>query len=155
AQGCLILVAEDHVANQDVLRRQLNRLGYACEIAEDGIAALALWRSKAYALLLTDCHMPNLDGFGLTAEIRRTEAGGKRTPIVAIPANVLQGEAERCLAAGMDAFLPKPVDMATLRTTLARWMPGARTVVVPAAAPAVAAPNDDLPVLDLNRIRDA
>jgi CheY-like chemotaxis protein len=162
AQGRLILVAEDHIANQDVLRRQLNRLGYACEIAEDGVAALALWRSKTYALLLTDCHMPNLDGFGLTAEIRRTEAAGTRAPIVAITANVLQGEAERCLAAGMDAFLPKPVELATLGATLAQWMGGASAprgmgaATLRAATPAgQPAPDGDLPVLDLDRIRDA
>jgi signal transduction histidine kinase/CheY-like chemotaxis protein len=154
AQGRLILVAEDHVANQDVIVRQLNRLGYACELAEDGEIALTRWRTGRYALVLTDCHMPNMDGFQLTAEIRKAEDGRPgRTPIVAITANVLQGEAERCLAAGMDAFLAKPVELRSLRDTLSRWL-------VPGRAPApIATPDNGTPIdpqiLDLTRMREA
>lgn len=158
AQNRLILVAEDHVANQEVLRRQLNRLGYACEIAEDGVAALKLWRSKRYALVLTDCHMPNMDGFQLTAEIRKGDAAtGEKTPIVAITANVLQGEAERCLAAGMDAFLPKPVEMRTLRETLAQWMDPDEPSRQPRLSDVTLSPTvvHDSQVLDLARMREA
>jgi CheY-like chemotaxis protein len=123
ASGKLVLVAEDNAANQQVIRRQLHRLGYACEIADDGMKALAMWLQKPYGLLLTDCHMPNMDGFGLTAEIRKREPStGRRTPIIAITANVLQGEAERCIAAGMDDFLPKPVDLKTLGAMLGKWL---------------------------------
>jgi CheY-like chemotaxis protein len=120
----LILLAEDNVTNQDVIRRQLGLLGYACDIAEDGELALTAWRSKPYALLLTDCHMPNMDGFELTAAIRGDEVDRpERARIVAITANALQGEAERCIAAGMDDYLAKPVAMPALKSTLQKWMP--------------------------------
>ena len=134
AQGRLILLAEDNPTNQDVIRRQLNMLGYACEITDDGKAALAAWQDKSYALLLTDCHMPKMDGFELTAAVRSAEKeGAARAPIVAITANALEGEAERCLAAGMDDYLSKPVEMSRLRRALEKWMP---------AAPADTAPTD-------------
>jgi PAS domain S-box-containing protein len=152
AAGRLILVAEDHRSNQEVIRRQLNRLGYACEMAEDGAVALKMWQSKKYALLLTDCHMPNMDGFGLTAEIRKAEErSGFHAPIIAITANVLQGEAERCLAAGMDAFLPKPVDLKTLGAALEKWIDGVEIV----DRKAIYAPNSETPpVLDLAQMEE-
>ena len=125
ASGELILVAEDNLTNQDVIRRQLNLLGYACEIADDGAAALTAWRDRDYALLLTDCHMPEMDGFELTAAIRDDEdSGPARAPIIAITANALQGEAERCLAAGMDDYLAKPLEMPKLKAALEKWVPG-------------------------------
>jgi PAS domain S-box-containing protein len=130
--GTLILLAEDNITNQQVIGRQLNKLGYTCEIADDGKLALAAWRAKDYALLLTDCHMPNMDGFELTAEVRAAEeAGGsanqqRRAPIIAVTANALEGEAERCIAAGMDDYLSKPLAMADLKATLRKWMPQSR-----------------------------
>jgi PAS domain S-box-containing protein len=124
ARGELILLAEDNVTNQDVIRRQLAVLGYACEIADDGALALDAWRAKPYALLLTDCHMPNMDGFELTAAIRGDEVDSTaRARIVAITANALEGEAERCIAAGMDDYLSKPVALPALKATLEKWMP--------------------------------
>jgi PAS domain S-box-containing protein len=123
AHGRLILVAEDNPTNRDVIRRQLNVLGYACEMVEDGRQALAALRGKRYALLLTDCQMPNMDGFELTSRIRREEeATGRHIGIIAITANALQGEAERCLAAGMDDYLAKPIDMKELRDKLRQWL---------------------------------
>ena len=124
AAGRLILMAEDQPTNQQVLLRQLHMLGYAAEITEDGEAALAAWRGNDYALLLTDCHMPNMDGYELTGTIRAEEGDG-RLPIIAITANALQGEAEHCLAAGMDDYLSKPVGLADLKRILQRWMPAA------------------------------
>ncbi|MGE4061995.1 MAG: ATP-binding protein [Rhodospirillaceae bacterium] len=155
AQGRLILVAEDHAANREVLRRQLNKLGLACEIAHDGQQALEMYKSKSYGLVLTDCHMPGMDGFGLTAAIRKAEeTSGRRIPIVAITANVLQGEAERCLAAGMDDFLPKPVELKVLKGVLDKWLNGvaasARSAPSAAVAPAAGAPI----VLDLANMRE-
>ncbi len=124
AQGRLILLTEDNPTNQDVIRRQLLRLGYACEIAGNGAEALRAWRSGTYALILTDCHMPEMDGYELTGNIRIDERGsGARIPIIAITANALQGEAERCLAAGMDDYLSKPISLKALRDTLRKWMP--------------------------------
>ena len=123
AQGKLILLAEDNPTNQNVIRRQLNRLGYACEIADDGKAAFELWQQKSYALLLTDCHMPHWDGFELTAAIRGHETHtSSHLPIIAITANALHGEAERCIEGGMDDFMTKPVEMTVLLSKLERWM---------------------------------
>ena len=123
AQGKLILLAEDNPTNQNVIRRQLNRLGYACEIADDGQAAFELWSEKSYALLLTDCHMPRWDGFELTAAIRSHEGQtSDHLPIIAITANALHGEAERCIEKGMDDFMTKPVEMTVLQSKLERWM---------------------------------
>jgi CheY-like chemotaxis protein/HPt (histidine-containing phosphotransfer) domain-containing protein len=126
-RGTLVLVAEDNPVNRDVIGRQLKLLGYACEMAEDGALALKAWRSKKYGILLTDCHMPNMDGFQLTAAIRKGEKdGGRHATIVAITANALQGEAERCLAAGMDDYMSKPVDLKVLRDKLRKWLPQTR-----------------------------
>ena len=126
-QGRLILVAEDNLTNQDVILRQLNLLGYAAEIYDDGKQAFEAWQKKSYAILLSDCHMPVWDGFQLTAAIRESqEEYDARFPIIAITANALQGEADRCLAAGMDDYLSKPLEMSLLRTTLKKWMPASR-----------------------------
>jgi signal transduction histidine kinase/DNA-binding response OmpR family regulator len=139
AAGTLILLAEDNPTNRQVIGRQLNKLGYVCEMADDGKQALAAWRSKSYALLLTDCHMPYMDGFELTAAVRADEKDGDvRAPIVAVTANALEGEAERCIAAGMDDYLSKPLAMVDLKNTLRKWMPAAvvRQADVTAPAPA-------------------
>jgi CheY-like chemotaxis protein/HPt (histidine-containing phosphotransfer) domain-containing protein len=127
ASGQLILLAEDNLTNQDVIRRQLSMLGYACEIADNGAEALKAWRTQRHALLLTDCHMPEMDGYDLTGNIRKEElASGKRLPIIAVTANALQGEAERCIAAGMDDYVSKPIAMPILRAALKKWMPPPR-----------------------------
>ncbi|MDP6405930.1 MAG: PAS domain S-box protein, partial [Alphaproteobacteria bacterium] len=132
AAGRLILVAEDNAINQAVILRQVNRLGYAAEVADDGRQALEVWKSRSFALVLTDCHMPEMDGFQLTAAIREAEgAGSERVPIIAITANALLGEADRCLAAGMDDYLSKPVELLHLRKVLAQWLPPAAGEVAP------------------------
>ncbi|MGI9501907.1 MAG: response regulator, partial [Geminicoccaceae bacterium] len=119
----LILCAEDNPVNQKVIRLQLEKLGYRVHMTADGKEALAAWRSQSFALLLTDCHMPNMDGYDLTRAIRTEEQGrAKSTHIVALTANALEGEARICLEAGMDGYLSKPVDMAKLKETLARWI---------------------------------
>jgi len=126
AAGQLILIAEDNITNQDVIRRQLEMLGYACEVRDDGVQGLDAWKNGSYAVLLTDCHMPEMDGYELTGEIRKAEADAgadERIPIVAITANALQGEVDRCLDAGMDDYLSKPLEMDKLKKTLAKWMP--------------------------------
>ncbi len=124
ALGQLVLVAEDNLTNQDVIRRQLNLLGYTAEIAFDGKEAFELWQSKNYGLLLSDVHMPEMDGYELTAAIRKIETDSdKRIPIVAITANALQGEADKCLQAGMDDYLAKPLEMDKLKRMLSKWLP--------------------------------
>ncbi len=122
-----ILLAEDNATNREVLVRQLRRLGFGCDVAEDGEQALALLQAhpRRYRMLLTDCHMPRLDGYGLTERIRQYEAatGDEHLPIVAITANALLGEGERCLALGMDGYLSKPVQIPDLQKMLARMLP--------------------------------
>jgi len=150
AAGRLILVAEDNPTNRQVIRRQLTALGHACDVAEDGAQALAALRRDSFGLLLTDCHMPELDGFELTAAIRADEAGrdgDARLPVIAITANALQGEAERCLAAGMDDYLSKPVALDKLDSCLDRWLPpwpdgtGPTRTASASAEPSVLAPT--------------
>jgi signal transduction histidine kinase/CheY-like chemotaxis protein len=126
ASGRLILLAEDNETNREVMQEQLRILGYAAEVAEDGVEALQMWRSGHYALLLTDCHMPNMDGFELTAMIREDEASGAagaRRPIIAVTANAMQGEAQRCRQQGMDDYLSKPLRLNELGPMLSKWLP--------------------------------
>jgi two-component system sensor histidine kinase/response regulator len=142
SEGRLILVAEDNEINQKVIRQQLTLLGYAADIAANGLEALERWKSGNYALLLTDIHMPEMDGYELTAAIRQAEEGKRRAPIIAFTANALKGEAEHCRAVGMDDYLSKPVQLAHLRAILQKWMPAPATaqiikLVTPAAAPVV------------------
>jgi signal transduction histidine kinase/CheY-like chemotaxis protein/HPt (histidine-containing phosphotransfer) domain-containing protein/CHASE3 domain sensor protein len=121
----LVLLVDDHPTNRMVIARQLALAGYASEAAVDGEDGLEKWRSGRYALLLSDVHMPRLDGYELARAIRDEEArdGRARTPIVALTASALKGEAERCLAAGMDDYLAKPVGIPVLTATLRRWLP--------------------------------
>ncbi|HUX90058.1 MAG TPA: ATP-binding protein [Gallionellaceae bacterium] len=136
ANGQLILVAEDNETNLEVIQEQLRILGYASESAEDGRVALEKWRRGRgrYSLLFTDCHMPNLDGFGLTAAIRKEEPEGERLRIIAVTGNAMQGEAQRCLVNGMDDYLAKPLRLSDLGSKLAKWLPLKQPKVVPEAA---------------------
>ncbi|MCR6630751.1 MAG: response regulator [Magnetospirillum sp.] len=114
-------MAEDHPVNQQVVSRQLRLLGHAPEVFPDGAAALAAWRERRWDLIITDCHMPVMDGFQFVAALRDDEQrDGGHTPVLALTANALSGEADRCLAAGMDGYLAKPVELARLREALDR-----------------------------------
>jgi PAS domain S-box-containing protein len=119
----LILLAEDNETNREVIQEQLRRLGYNSQAAHDGLEALAFWRTGKFALLMTDCHMPKMDGFELTHAIRQEELKGTRLPIIAITANAMQGEAQRCLTQGMDDYLSKPLRMVELAPLLNKWLP--------------------------------
>lgn len=120
-----VLVAEDNPVNRLVIGRQLQRLGVPAVIVDDGDAALARWRGAEarFSLLLTDLHMPGLDGEALCAAIRAEEMAGRRLPIIALTANAVRGEAERAIAAGMDDYLTKPVPLQRLAAALQRWLP--------------------------------
>jgi PAS domain S-box-containing protein len=142
----LILLAEDNETNRDVIQEQLRLLGYASETAEDGVAALEMWRTGRFALLLTDCHMPHMDGFELTEAIRKAESVGTRFPIVAITANAMQGEAQRCRAQGMDDYLSKPLRTQELAPMLVKWLP--HPVRLETMVQAVEDPPESLAVLD-------
>ncbi len=145
----LILVAEDHPINRQVLRHQLELLGYAAEMVENGRQALEAWRSGRFDLLLTDCQMPEMDGYTVAREIRRAESGtGGHLPIVAITAGVMAEDLQQCLAAGMDVCLAKPIGLAELREELERFLSPRRSGVASwprAQAPAAVA---DEPPLD-------
>jgi two-component system sensor histidine kinase/response regulator len=140
-EGKLILIAEDNETNQKVIRQQLALLGYATDIASNGREALALWGSGDYALLLTDLHMPEMDGYELCAAIRENETGKTHTPIIAITANALKGEAENCRALGMDDYLSKPVQLVYLQKTLEKWLPASASPDLPAAIATVPTPT--------------
>ena len=164
AAGTLILVAEDNATNRIVISRLLSQRGYAHEMAEDGAEALSrIEMFGGYGLLLTDFHMPEMDGFELTRAVRAREAAageGKRMPIVALTADALSGTEERCLAAGMDAYLTKPIDSKLLAAALDKFLPAAKALrrrAGPAVAPSTASalPKVDPQILDLKRMVDA
>jgi CheY-like chemotaxis protein/HPt (histidine-containing phosphotransfer) domain-containing protein len=123
-EGPRVLVVEDHPVNREVLVLQLKLLGIAADTVENGVDALEAWGRGCYAAVLADIHMPYMDGHELARRLRAAEAHrGVRTPIVAVTANAMKGEEERCLASGMDAYLVKPVSLERLRATLERWLP--------------------------------
>ncbi|WP_395648833.1 ATP-binding protein [Thermomonas sp.] len=124
----LVLLVDDHATNRQVIQRQLALAGYASEVAEDGVQGLDAWRTGRYALVLSDVHMPHMDGYQMARQIRSEESqrGLPRTPVIALTASALKGEAERCLEAGMDDYLAKPVGIATLGVCLQRWLPHTR-----------------------------
>ena len=120
AGGTLVLVVDDHPVNREVMIEQLAALGYASEQATSGVEALRKWESRKYGLLITDCHMPEMDGYQLTREIRRQEnaTGRQRTTVLGWTANALPNAMQECLAAGMDDMLVKPTDLGHLRNKL-------------------------------------
>jgi CheY-like chemotaxis protein len=119
--GPRVLVVEDTPINQQVARGMLARLGYSAELASNGFEALDALSRGPYAAILMDCHMPQMDGFESSREIRRREGASRHTPIIAMTASVMRGERERCLAAGMDDYVAKPVRLQELRARLQRW----------------------------------
>jgi len=125
AAGTLVLLVDDHPTNREVLSEQLHALGYASEQAATSTEALRMWEMAHYGLLISDCHMPDMDGYQLTRAIRRQEAetGRARTPILAWTANALGEVADLCAAAGMDDLLVKPANLNVLRQRLGRWLP--------------------------------
>jgi len=120
---CVILLAEDNLMNQRVAMHQLNQLGYAIDIVANGQEALDALERYPYALVLMDCQMPVLDGLAATRLIRtREHTSGRHVPIVAMTANAMTGDRERCLEAGMDDYLSKPIRREQLDMTLARHL---------------------------------
>ncbi|GLQ97832.1 ATP-binding protein [Dyella mobilis] len=129
-----ILVAEDHPISQSLVRRQLDLLGCFCEVVGDGKAAYDTLLRGHYDLLMTDCQMPLMNGYELAGAWRKHEAEagrGEHLPIVAMTANALDGEIERCREAGMDDYLSKPLQLRQLEEKVRAWLPAADTATSP------------------------
>jgi two-component system, sensor histidine kinase len=164
--GPRILVVEDNAVNREVAAGMLENLGYRSEAAVNGLLALEAVAETTYAAVLMDCQMPVMDGLTATQEIRRREAAsGGRMPIIALTANAMEANRERCLAAGMDDFLPKPFTQVQLAAVLGRWAPvadapphdqallaaGETAPAMPSAATAAAM---DIAVIDTEVLRN-
>lgn len=137
----LVLAVDDHPINRDLLARQIRLLGLRAETAENGQAALSKWREGRFALVITDCHMPEMDGYEFSRQVRKIEAEERlpRTPIIAWTANALAEEAGCCNAAGMDDLLVKPTTMSQLRMTLAEQL----SITEAPGEPFTTTPRDD------------
>jgi signal transduction histidine kinase/CheY-like chemotaxis protein len=129
----LILLAEDNEINQVVAADNLSMLGYRVDIARNGLEAIRLATTKPYQAILMDCQMPTMDGYTATAQIRGQEQPGQHIPIIAMTAGALAEDKRRCLAAGMDDYLTKPIDPAELHAALSRWT--RKTVTPPMPRP--------------------
>jgi CheY-like chemotaxis protein len=134
-----VLLVEDHQVNQVVARTILERLSCHVTMAANGLEALDAMKQRRFDLVLMDCQMPEMDGYTATAILREREAqlAVPRTPVIALTANALQGDRERCLAAGMDDYLSKPFRREALSAVLARWLPGCLIGNAPSAAPII------------------
>ena len=117
-----VLLAEDNPVNQKITQRLLEKCGLEVHVVADGKQAVEAIQRRNYDLILMDCQMPVMDGYEATQVIRQTELPGRRTPIVAITAHAMVGDREKCLAAGMDDYLSKPVNLAKLRETVTHWL---------------------------------
>ena len=117
-----LLLVEDNVANQNVALMFLSRFGCETDLAQNGLEAVAAFSKKNYDLILMDCQMPGMDGFAATREIRSRESGRQRTPIIALTANALDEEREKCFEAGMDDHLAKPFRKSDLKNVLDKWL---------------------------------
>ena len=145
--GPRVLLVEDNLVNQKVAINLLNKIGYPLQVAADGQKALELLDTMHFDLVLMDCQMPVLDGFETTRKIRHAEAGGDRhLPVIAMTANAMEGDRERCIEAGMDDYLSKPISEAAVKSVLKRWLPGPPDTV--------AQPAGHVPAVDFARLQD-
>ncbi len=150
-----VLLAEDNPVNQKVAVRMLEKLGHLVDVVANGLEAVAAVRELPYDVILMDCQMPELDGYDATRQIRRLEGEARRTPIIAMTANVMQGDRERCLSVGMDDYVGKPIRVQELYGALGRWIGWEETTSREPVAPALpAATALDEPDLDESILRE-
>ncbi len=139
-----ILIAEDNVVNQKVAKQQIERLGFRTHIVSNGLEALEVIKHREFSLILMDCQMPVMDGYEATTKIRDFEKGKKRIPVIAMTANAMQGEREKCIEAGMDDYIAKPVKVENLSQVINHWISNSISEQ-PAISPDK---HDDLPQVD-------
>ena len=148
-----LLIAEDNLVNQKVALFALRRIGYETDVVSDGQQAVDAFKNGTYSCILMDCQMPEMDGYQATAEIRRLEGETRHIPIIAMTAHAMKGDREKCLLAGMDDYVSKPLNPRELKEALNRvFAPGASPAVASTNAPPVAsiAATEALPpALDL------
>jgi CheY-like chemotaxis protein len=150
-----VLVAEDNLVNQRVAAAMLAKLGQEVEVAQHGREAVERVRAGRFDLVLMDCQMPEMDGFAATRAIRGAETPGCHVPIVAMTAFAMKGDRERCLAAGMDDYIAKPMPLALLAEVLARWIGDGAEVAVVSVSPVSLALWDELRAeLDTDELRE-
>jgi CheY-like chemotaxis protein len=124
-----ILVAEDNVVNQFVIRKILEELGCEVTIVNDGIEVVRSWKARRYDMILMDIQMPNRDGIAATRVIRKLENGEQSVPIIAITANALKNDRDACIEAGLDDYLSKPYRIEEFKLMLERWIKLSRAPV--------------------------
>jgi two-component system sensor histidine kinase/response regulator len=117
-----VLLAEDNVINQKVARAILTREGCTVDVAENGVQAVEMAAAKTYDLIMLDCQMPEMDGFEAAATIRKLEKDNRRTPIIAATASAFVEDKVRCIEAGMDDHISKPISTAAVAAILERWL---------------------------------
>jgi CheY-like chemotaxis protein len=152
--GARVLVAEDNPVNQQVARKMLTKLGCVVDIAEDGVEALSKLGEREYDIVFMDCHMPHLDGYSAARLIREREGDAQHTVIVAMTANALQGDRERCIVSGMDDYIAKPVRLEDLIAVMKKWIKGPKGPSSENEAGAGTRNGSDRQSLDRERIRE-
>jgi two-component system, sensor histidine kinase and response regulator len=135
-----VLIAEDNAINQRVAAAMVEHLGFGADVVSDGRGAVTAAAQLPYRAILMDCQLPILDGFQATAEIRALEGSARHTPIIAVTASASESDQRRCLAAGMDDYLAKPLSLNVLATLLARWAPEGTFDAPPPVPPGVVLP---------------